>query len=77
MSVGVIIVMIVHVLVSVALVVAILLHSGKGTGLSTTLGGGMSQFTGTTVVERYLDRITIGLSLVFLVTTIILVISLR
>lgn len=66
-------VIIIHILVSVALIFAILLHSGKGTGLSSSFGGGMpSAFGGTSIIEKNLDRITIVLALIFLITSVIL-----
>ena len=47
--------------VSVLLVVLILLHRGKGGGLSNLFGGGVSSsLGGSSVVERNLDRLTIG-----------------
>jgi preprotein translocase subunit SecG len=64
---------IVHLLVSTALVVFILLHSGKGTGVSSMLGGVMTQAgASASLIERNLDRITIVLALVFLCTSLIL-----
>lgn len=48
------------ILVSVLLVVFILLHRGKGGGLSDLFGGGVSSsLGGSSVVEKNLDRITI------------------
>lgn len=47
-------------LTSLLLVVLILLHRGKGGGLSDLFGGGFtSTFAGSSVVERNLDRITL------------------
>lgn len=47
-------------LTSVVLVVLILLHRGKGGGLSDMFGGGFSSsFAGSSVVERNLDRFTL------------------
>ena len=47
-------------LTSVILVVLILLHRGKGGGLSDMFGGGFtSSFAGSSVVERNLDRFTL------------------
>lgn len=69
-------IIILHLLISIGLIVSILLHSGRGTGLSAEIGGGLG-IQGSTVIERYLDKITIGLSIAFLITTIILVISLK
>lgn len=67
-------IVIVHSLLSVGLVGAILLHSGKGTGLSSSFGGGLpSALGGTGVVEKNLDRITIFLAILFVFTTVALV----
>ncbi|GAB4275573.1 MAG: hypothetical protein Kow0056_05290 [Coriobacteriia bacterium] len=71
-------VVVIHVIISIALVVFILLHSGKGTGLSSMFGGAMpSSATGTTLIEKNLDRITIGLAIGFAFTSIILMIAYR
>jgi preprotein translocase subunit SecG len=71
-------VMVVHVGVSLALILLILLHSGRGGGLSDMFGGGMgSAAAGSTVVERNLDRITVATCIVFAFTTIILEIRLQ
>lgn len=53
------------------LIVFVLLHSGKGSGLSDLFGGG-GAMTGGTVVEKNLDRITIVTVLIFTFTTIFL-----
>jgi preprotein translocase subunit SecG len=71
-------VVVLHVLVSLALILLVLLHSGRGGGLSDMFGGGMgSAASGSTVVERNLDRITVAAVLVFSFTTIILAIRLQ
>jgi len=65
----------VHVIVSLMLVLLILLHSGRGGGLSDMFGGGMGGTSaGSTVVERNLDRITVATAIVFAFTTVILAI---
>lgn len=47
-------------LTSLLLIVLILLHRGKGGGLSDMFGGGFtSSFSGSSVVERNLDRFTL------------------
>jgi preprotein translocase subunit SecG len=47
-------------IVSLTLVVLVLLHRGKGGGLSSMLGGSFySSLSGSSVVERNLDRITV------------------
>jgi len=69
---------IVHVVVSLTLILLILLHSGRGGGLSDMFGGGMgSAAAGSTVVERNLDRITVAAAVVFAFTTVILAIRLQ
>lgn len=63
----------VHVVVSLLLVLFILLKSGRGGGLADMFGGGsMSSMTGSTVVERNLDRLTVVAAVVFSMTTILL-----
>lgn len=48
------------VITSVVMILLVLLHKGKGSGLSDLFGGGMSSnYGGSSVVERNLDRITI------------------
>ena len=65
---------IVHILLSLAVVALVLLHSGKGGGLSDVFGGGMSTSSlgGSTVVERNLDRLTWITSLAFGISTFVL-----
>ena len=63
----------VQVLDSAALVVFIILHSGKGTGLSSMFGGAMPTTSlGTSIVERNLDRITVGLGIAFALNSLLL-----
>jgi preprotein translocase subunit SecG len=51
---------IVLIAVSLLLVVLVLLHRGKGGGLSSMFGGSLySSLSGSSVVERNLDRLTI------------------
>jgi len=48
------------VLTSILMILLVLLHKGKGSGLSDLFGGGMSSaYGGSSVVEKNLDRITI------------------
>lgn len=62
-----------HVLVSVALILFILLKSGRGGGLSDMFGGGaISTMSGSTVVEKNLDRLTVVTGVLWTVTTIVL-----
>lgn len=68
------IVIVVHVTMSLALVLLILLHAGRGGGVSDLFGGGMgpSSMAGSTIVERNLDRLTVIVALVFALTTMLL-----
>ena len=51
---------------SLLLIVFVLLHKGKGGGLSDMFGGGFtSQHGGSSVVEKNLDRITIVLVVIW------------
>ena len=48
------------VITSILMIVLVLLHKGKGSGLSDLFGGGLSStYGGSSVVEKNLDRITI------------------
>tara|TARA_B110000116_G_C16229319_1_gene313020 strand:+ start:42 stop:266 length:225 start_codon:yes stop_codon:yes gene_type:complete len=58
---------------ALGIIFLVLLHSGKGGGLSDMFGGGIgAQTAGSTVVEQNLDRITIVTALVFVFTTVAL-----
>jgi preprotein translocase subunit SecG len=67
----------VHVLVSILLIVLVLLHSGKGGGLSDMFGGVGAAAAGSTVMERNLDRLTVVFSVIWAFTTLILAIRLQ
>ncbi|MHB1064059.1 MAG: preprotein translocase subunit SecG [Georgenia sp.] len=68
-----IILQVVLVLTSIFLIMTILMHKGKGGGLSDMFGGGMAASVGSSgVAERNLNRITISIALVW-VTTIVLI----
>lgn len=67
----------VHVVVSLLLIVLVLLHSGKGGGLSDMFGGVGAAAAGSTVMERNLDRITVMMTIVWTFTTLILAIRLQ
>lgn len=70
-------IVVVHVLVSLLLVLLVLLHSGKGGGLSDMFGGGMgSAAAGSTVMERNLDRVTVVTAVIYAFTTVILALRL-
>jgi preprotein translocase subunit SecG len=57
----------------VTLVGLILLHSGKGGGLSSSLGGGIGgTFSGTTIMEKNLTRLTLIIMGLFVLTNVAL-----
>lgn len=66
------------VVVALLLIFLILLHSGRGGGLSEMFGGGQlgGAMAGSTVVERNLDRLTIIACIVFMFTTMLLALRL-
>ena len=58
---------------SLLLVLLVLLHKGKGGGLSDLFGGGVSSsLGGSSVVERNLDRLTIGLGIIWVAAIVAL-----
>lgn len=62
-----------HIVFCVALVGMILLHSGKGGGLSSSFGGGIGgTFSGTTIMEKNLTRLTVVVVCLFALTGIVL-----
>ena len=69
---------VIHVIASSALILFILLHAGRGGGVSEMFGGGMqTQAMGSTVMEKNLDRITVITAIVFTGTTILLAFRLQ
>lgn len=70
-----IITLILLVVSGIGLIVFILLHSGKGTGISDMIASSVySTQTGTSIVEKNLDRITVIFAVVFLLSLIVLMI---
>ena len=62
-----------EVLSALGLIFLILMHSGKGGGLSDMFGGSVGAAAqGSTVVERNLDRITVTVAIIFAFTTVTL-----
>jgi preprotein translocase subunit SecG len=50
----------------------VFLHSGKDAGLSTAFGGSGGAFGGSGVVQKNLDRLTVGCSVAFFIVSIAL-----
>ncbi|HLT69595.1 MAG TPA: preprotein translocase subunit SecG [Acidimicrobiales bacterium] len=66
-----------NVVSSLLMIVLVLLHSGKGGGLSDMFGGGIgASAMGSTVMERNLDRITVVVSLIWGFTVVALALML-
>ncbi|HEY2176161.1 MAG TPA: preprotein translocase subunit SecG [Mycobacteriales bacterium] len=64
---------VVLIITSLGMVVLVLLHRGKGGGLSSMFGGGMSSsLSGSSVVEKNLDRLTVVLGLIWAVCIVLL-----
>ncbi len=67
------ILLVLNIIASGMLILFVLLHAGRGGGLSDMFGGQMGgSMAGSTVVERNLDRITVVTALVFTFTTVVL-----
>lgn len=64
---------IVYAIIGVVTLTLVLLHSGKGGGLSDMFGGGLSgSAAGSTQMERNLDRLTVLFGLIFSILTLVL-----
>ena len=61
------------VITSCLLILLVLLHKGRGGGLSDMFGGGVSSsLGGSSVAERNLDRITVGIGVIWFACVIAL-----
>lgn len=61
------------VITSMLLILMVLLHKGRGGGLSDMFGGGVSSsLGGSSVAERNLDRFTVGIGVIWFATVIAL-----
>ena len=59
------------IITSIALMALILLHRGKGGGLSSLFGGSMqSSLSGSSVVEKNLDRLTLFIAAIWVISII-------
>lgn len=60
---------------AIGLIVFVLLHSGKGTGLSEAIAGSVyGGDTGTSIVEKNLDRITVIFAVVFIICLLVMMV---
>lgn len=66
-------ILVIHIIVCIALILIILLQSGKGADIGAVFGGGSSQTVfGSTGAATFLSKITIGAAVIFMITSIIL-----
>src|SRR5512140_1953124 len=66
-------IVILHVIVSVALILVILLQTGKGSDIGAVFGGGSSQtLFGSTGPTSFLSKLTAGAAIVFMLTSLYL-----
>jgi len=73
MTVPILIFSIIVVITSVALALFVLMHKGRGGGLSDLFGGGISSsLGGSSVAERNLDRLTVIIGVVWLAAIVAL-----
>jgi preprotein translocase subunit SecG len=65
---------VIQVALSITLIFLVLMHSGKDAGLSGAfgVGSGAGPFGGGSLVERNLNRWTVGFAIVWIVNTIVL-----
>ena len=67
-----VITIVVNVVSMLAMIVGVLLHSGRGGGLSDMFGGGGSAALGSAAAERNLNRITTVFALIWVITVVAL-----
>jgi preprotein translocase subunit SecG len=61
------------IITSLLMVLLVLLHKGKGGGLSDLFGGGISSsLGGSSVVERNLDRLTLAIGVLWFISIVVL-----
>ena len=64
---------IILVITSLLMILLVLLHKGRGGGLSDMFGGGVSSsLGGSSVAERNLDRLTVGIGIIWFASVIAL-----
>ncbi|MBS1838506.1 MAG: preprotein translocase subunit SecG [Actinobacteria bacterium] len=64
---------VVQIVLGILLIVLVLVHSGKGGGLSDMFGGGLgASAAGSTVMEKNLDRITVVIAVLFAFNTLLM-----
>jgi preprotein translocase subunit SecG len=67
-----VITLVINIVALVAMVAGVLMHSGRGGGLSDMFGGGGSAALGSSAAERNLNRITTVFALIWIFTVVAL-----
>jgi len=67
-----VITLVINIVALVAMVAGVLMHSGRGGGLSDMFGGGGSAALGSSAAERNLNRITMVFALIWVLTVVAL-----
>ena len=71
-----IVVLVIWAISAIGLIVFVLMHSGKGTGIGEAIAGSIyGSETGSSIVERNLDRITVVFAVIFMVSLLLLMVS--
>ncbi|MBI5903932.1 MAG: preprotein translocase subunit SecG, partial [Deltaproteobacteria bacterium] len=66
-------IVILHVIVSIAMILVILLQTGKGSDIGAVFGGGSSQtLFGSTGPTSFLSKATAGAAIIFMITSLFL-----
>ena len=66
------------VITSLLVILLVLLHRAKGGGLSTLFGGGVqSSLSGSTVVEKNLDRVTMFVTGIWIVSIVAMALQIK
>ena len=68
----IIFVTIVHVFVSIGLILVVLLQTGKGADMGAVFGGSSSTIFGSSGAGNFLTRLTTGMAIVFMITSLTL-----
>ena len=66
------IVTIIHIFVSIGLILVVLLQTGKGADMGAVFGGASSTIFGSSGAGNFLTRLTTGMAIVFMVTSLAL-----
>jgi len=63
---------IIHILVSIGLILVVLLQTGKGADMGAVFGGSSSTIFGSSGAGNFLTRLTTGMAIVFMITSLTL-----